>query len=289
LQLSDPRQGKWLAIFIVGAVSATALRWHLGRDAPDGLPGGSQVGLFYGIAGGALILFAWLLSAMRYVPTWWWLGARAFWLKGHVWLGALSLVLILCHSGGRFGGPLEQALYAAFTLTVLTGMVGSVLQHFLPALLTRRLQTDIAIEGTRRVAYEVPYEQIPHVCRRLQEEADLQAKVLDAAPATARSQLEEFYSKVARPFLGWPSRERVLADPGEAGQVFARLRALPGAAAEMVTAALQRLEGFCAERRLLAEQERLHRWLHGWLYLHVPLSAAVMVLGVAHVVLTLYF
>jgi hypothetical protein len=43
------------------------------------------------------------------------------------------------------------------------------------------------------------------------------------------------------------------------------------------------LKTFCTERRLLAEQERLYRWLHGWLAVHVPLSVAVLVLGAIHV------
>ena len=61
-----------------------------------------------------------------------------------------------------------------------------------------------------------------------------------------------------------------------------------GASAPGVTA-LDELEALCRERRRLAEQERLHGWLHGWLLLHIPLSAALLVLGVAHAVTALYY
>ena len=44
-----------------------------------------------------------------------------------------------------------------------------------------------------------------------------------------------------------------------------------------------------SDRRRLAEQERVYRWLHGWLVLHVPLSAALLVLGVTHAVMALYY
>jgi hypothetical protein len=40
----------------------------------------------------------------------------------------------------------------------------------------------------------------------------------------------------------------------------------------------------CEERRLLAEQERLRFWLRSWLCPHVPLSAALTILSVAHVI-----
>ena len=42
------------------------------------------------------------------------------------------------------------------------------------------------------------------------------------------------------------------------------------------------------ERRLLLEQERIYHWLHGWLLLHIPLSAALLVLGLAHVFMSLF-
>ena len=53
--------------------------------------------------------------------------------------------------------------------------------------------------------------------------------------------------------------------------------------------AVERLETFCNERRQLATQERLHRWLHGWLYLHIPLSVALLVTGSAHAFMSLYY
>ena len=31
----------------------------------------------------------------------------------------------------------------------------------------------------------------------------------------------------------------------------------------------------------------IHRWLHGWLYLHVPVSASLLVLFIIHVVISL--
>jgi len=37
------------------------------------------------------------------------------------------------------------------------------------------------------------------------------------------------------------------------------------------------------------EQERIHRWLHIWLLLHIPLSVALLVLGVLHIVTALYY
>ncbi len=54
---------------------------------PGGLTGGSLVGLWYGIIGSALMIYAGLLSLLRRVPSWWWIGSRKVWLRGHIWLG----------------------------------------------------------------------------------------------------------------------------------------------------------------------------------------------------------
>ena len=50
---------------------------------------------------------------------------------------------------------------------------------------------------------------------------------------------------------------------------------------------LEQLASFCEERRQFAVQKRLHRWMHWWLILHIPPSIALIVLFVAHVVVSL--
>src|SRR5262249_57047178 len=106
------------------SLGAVACYLWLDRRAPGGLGGGDLPGLGFGLAGFALMLYAGALSLLRRVPSWWWLGARKTWLKGHVWLGLLSRVLCLCHSGFRWGGPLEQVLMVLLAATLATGVAG---------------------------------------------------------------------------------------------------------------------------------------------------------------------
>lgn len=278
---NDPRHlFRWGGVTCGLALVAVGIRLWLEPDGTETLTGGSRVGLTYGILGGAIIVFAWLLSALRFVPSWWFLGSRALWLKGHIWLGLLSFILILCHSGLRFGGLFEQILYLVFFLVLVTGIVGVILQQFLPRWMT--------IE----VPCEVPYEQIPNVCAALREKADLAMDSQNVCPAAATCErLKYWYAEVVRPFLGWPSENQLFADASKTAQVFEQMRALPGIDQPTAKASelLARLEEYCNERRRLARQESLHRLLHGWLYLHVPLSAAMMVMMIVHAVVTLYY
>jgi len=236
------------------------------------------------------MLFAGLLSGRRVWASAWWLGSRRAWLRGHVWLGLLSVVLILCHASYRWGGPLEQALWVVFGLVIVTGVVGVLLQHVLPRSLTQR------------VPDEAPYEQIPHLCEVMCQKADNAIKAMwgvdvDVTQAYlmhsqlgmgAKVQLQGFYEKHVRPFLAEGRRgSRLLANPLQAEGAFARIRALPGLAAAQDQIDL--LRTLCDERRQLAEQERLHALLHAWLLVHIPLSVLLLVLGVAHVYFSLYY
>ncbi len=273
------RRHRWWALFTaLAAVAALAVYWHLDRQQADGLTGGSRAGLLFALAGGLLMLLAAFLALLRHLPTYGWLGARQTWLRIHIWLGSLSGVFIFCHSGPHLGGPFEQVLYTFFILTLGTGVLGLAIQQFLPGWLTERLPC------------EVPYDQLPHLCRQLVRNADLLAKEIQATslPAETQRQLGQVYDELIRPFLvrprTWPA---ALANPGKLDEVFAKIEGLQGT--EVLAEKLARLKTYCAERRLLVQQERLAFWLHSWLYVHVPLSVAMLVLAATHAVMALYY
>jgi hypothetical protein len=67
---------------------------------------------------------------------------------------------------------------------------------------------------------------------------------------------------------------------------FGKLRPLVQPALE---GAIADLESICEEERQLLRQERMHRLLHGWLIVHVPLSFVLMALAVVHIVMALGF
>ena len=291
--LLDATQRKWIfatAAVAVGAVGLYAVLWW---NAPAGLTGGSTAGLWYGVAGSALMIYAGLLSALRMVPSWWWIGSRQTWMRGHVWLGLLSGVLILCHSGFRWGGPLEKALWGVTIAVLVTGIFGLALQQLLPRLIANRVQA------------EAPYEQIPHLCQVMRRKADAlldqvcgphdapnpdveNTRMAARIAEDGKAQLRAFYERDVRPFLAEAApRRSPLRSPLQTELRFARIRKLAGM--EEVGEQLTQLAGLVEERRQLADQERAHFWLHSWLLLHVPLSAALLVLGVAHAFWSLYY
>jgi len=296
---------------LVLLVIATVAYIPYWRAAIDGPRGSSWPGLIYGGAGLALMIYAGALGVRRKVPTWR-LGRATTWMKGHLWLGLLSFPLIWLHAGFQLGGPLTLVLMVLLTLVVLSGIFGVVVQQFLPRMMT--------VE----VPYETIYEQIDSVVSQLEAEgAALVAAACgplpvtvpanpqeprgggglahgqfsprptprplppSAAPLPASQMLKDAYLNDVRPFLA-PDRPRDgrLATPAQAKVLFQHLRTGLGPSLQET---VNELEAICEERRQLAQQKRLHHLLHGWLLVHAPLSAALLLLAVAHAVLALRY
>jgi hypothetical protein len=247
------------------AFAASAIVYALyALGSPSGPRGSSAMGLTFGIAGYALMLYAGLLGARKRVPVWR-LGRAQTWMRGHLWLGLLSFPLILFHGGFAWRGPLTYALMLLFFIVVISGILGAALQHYLPGIMTQQ------------VPMETIYEEIPHVRAQLREEADqlVEVAVQTEAEHDDKVRFREIYASKIRPHLEQPPPE-----------MFKPLRlAVPGP----FRGVLDDLENICEEQRQLNRQVKLYRLLHAWLLVHVPLSIALLVLGGVHAVMALRY
>src|ERR1700756_4525570 len=105
----DRTQRAW-AVRSLGILGVSAIAYVVyAKQAPAGPRGGSAMGLLFGSVGFAFMIFAALLGARKRVPTWR-LGRAQAWMRGHLWLGLLSLPLILFRGGLHFGGTLTRVL-----------------------------------------------------------------------------------------------------------------------------------------------------------------------------------
>lgn len=273
---------------------ASMLLYGIYSVPASGVPmGGTALGLTFGSLGFAFMTFAALLGARKKVPVWR-VGRAQTWMRGHLWLGLLSLPLIVFHSGFRYGHGLSAALMTLLIVVVASGVFGAALQHYMPRVMTRE------------VTMETIYEEIEHVRAQLREEAEelftqataeaAKAAAAGGAGSTATSvavredeaaPLRNFFEHELRPFLDSPgARGHALADQAQSRSAFVQLRTLVPPALHTT---LEDLEGICEEERQLTMQARLHLWLHGWLLLHIPLSLALILLGAVHAVMALRF
>jgi len=319
--LIDRKARGWIVGTLVLFLASTVLyiiyyRWsYNGRLGVKGPSGGSWIGLAYGIAGSAMILFAMALALKKRFRTLR-VGRAYTWMQGHVWLGLLAYPMILYHAGFRWGqGPtmglsagmshvewqtpgLTWVLMWIFTFVIITGVLGLILQQYVP---TKML---------RDVPKETIYEQIDHVVRQLRDEAaelaaaavsrkTQEAYELEVVPAgavaiapppesvAAEQVIKAFYDQEIVPLMAdrFPRRAQLSAGDSSSA-AFRNLR-------EMVPTSLREtvddLESIVDERRQLERQRRLQHVLHGWLLVHVPLSYAMFILAIVHAIWALRY
>ena len=246
----------------------------LGPVPPARVPyGGTPLGLIFGLVAFGIFLFAAALG-VRKKKRLWPLGSVQTWLKAHLWLTVLTVPLIALHSGFRVGGPHTAWLLALYSVVMASGVVGIILQHFLPSLMRESLPR------------EVVFEQIPYLRAALLEAAThMRAEVAEAEKLGVDGDvspgiLRRFLDESCLPFLALRSpKGQHLASPQGAAEMFKSLRVnVHPVWRERVS----KMEGWCESRRLMDLQTKFQHWLHGWLLIHVPGSIALILVTAWH-------
>jgi hypothetical protein len=272
--LGAPKAKRWRGIGLALTVLAMALFWWQGRIEPF-RHGGSAWGLGWGILGLVLILLlaAFGIRKRAYKST---LGTLEGWLQAHLVLGLLSLLVVLFHTGFRFEDKLAVATLVVMAVVVGSGLLGVLLYSVVP----RRL-TEVK---SNRTAAEIS-TQLNQLIGAMESAAQ--------GRSASFERLARELVRSARPpaFSGW----RLLF----AGRSFAAAEADPAwkpLLAQVPTAErdpLRQLLVLYRQHRELASSlvvEQYYRnWLDAWLFVHLPLSLALLVLLVAHVITALYF
>jgi hypothetical protein len=318
-----PRHLPW----IVGCLAVAALSavWYfaayLGAGGWDVRPGGGSVpGFTLGILGGLICLFEFLLWPRKKKRSWR-LGRVQVWMRAHIWLGLLAVPVLILHSGFRWGGTLSTVLLALFLVVIASGVWGLVVQQFLPTRMFEEVPAETIFSQIDHVLGQLTREADrlvlatcgpeegagPLTTDEREELSDIgaahlvvgavrtagrvQGKVLETRAATVfvpdAEYLRSFYRETVKPYLKSGSASgSALGTTSRAAIVFhdARTR-VPAAAHGAVTA----LESMCDQRRQLDDQSRIQYWLHNWLWVHLPLSVALIVLMFVHVFFALKY
>ncbi|MFY9844123.1 MAG: hypothetical protein WA718_07180 [Terriglobales bacterium] len=303
----DETHRKWFIGAAAALLVATAIYIPYSRTAPQGASGGTAAGIIYGSIASACMLFAGLLGARKKVPVWR-VGRAQSWMRGHLWLGFISFPLILFHSGFRFGVGLTRALMWLFAVVFVSGIVGAILQHFMPRLTTQRIPLETIYEQIGRVRSQLVAEAqtlVGEASATLDgnvSQATEQQRAASASAGTiggltvasglqldegASLQLQEFFRREMQPYIAHGgARGMALADRNRSQSMFQQLRLL---LPPNLHPAVDDLENICEEKRELDQQTQYHRILHGWLLVHIPASYALLLLGAVHAVMALRY
>jgi hypothetical protein len=195
------------------------------------------------------------------------------WFQAHVYLGLFTGLMFLLHLRWRWPtGRFEVLLALIFASVTLSGMVGWWLSRTLP----RRLTT---------AGGEVPYERIPIVRRALREEAE--RLVLGIIPAAKATTLADFYAGRLAGYFAAPANfgPHFVGSRRPLNRLLAQIAELKRFVNAEEAKAVEALALLVQQKDALDFHRTLQLTLKAWLFVHIPLTYALLVLTGAHGVL----
>lgn len=264
---------RWLKVALaLSGVTTLAYALIDVRPRPNG---GSWYGYTLGTVATLLILWLTLLGLRKraMTPGRWSLKG---WTSAHVYLGLSLIVVATLHTGFQFGWNVHTLAFGLMMLVIASGVWGIVAYAFVPPLLSDNRD-------------ELTQPQMRDALRAIDRQLNDAAQPLDHADAAivARSLGQDaFGGGLWRRLSGHDPR-----CPTEAALAAIRSRGGSGAGdaadpRERVAALLERKAGMLARLR---RHLRLKAMLEIWLYVHVPVTFALIAALAAHIVSVFFY
>lgn len=282
-----------------------------------------------GLLGGGICLFEFLLWPRKQWWRTWRIGRVKVWMRAHIWLGLFAVPLLIIHSGFYFKNFEATLLFILFLIVIASGVWGLIMQQFLPQKMLDDVPAEtifsqidhlsnlmvaeaerlvISTCGVSAAETEKPSRAV--ISAREEEElldeaiagshftvgavrtiGGMQGKVVSTQSAFEYVEnaegLRNFFNNTLADYLKHGRKlSSELKNAARARARFDELRvSLPRSAHPAVNA----MENLAEQRRQMDEQARLHFWLHNWLWVHLPLSVALILLMGVHIVRTLQY
>jgi hypothetical protein len=198
------------------------------------------------------------------------LGSSAAWLQWHLYVGMGSAGLFALHAGPAWpNGKLETSLAVVYLLTFGSGLVGLYVSRAIPRQLAR-------------VGEEIIYERIPAFRRQVAQEAN--QTVLGAVQASGATTLADFYAARLYSFIQRPRGTPYMLWPTSALRraLMREMQDVRRYLSDQEQAACERLFALVRRKDDLDFHEARQKLLKLWLFAHIALTCALVMLAVAH-------
>jgi hypothetical protein len=273
------RRYLWAAMTLI--VLALLAYWiHDPQEPPNG---GTVLGYILGTLGALMILcFTWFgVRKRRYSST---AGTLQGWLSAHVYFGMALFVIVLLHAGLQVGWNIHTLAFVFMTLVIVSGLYGVFIYTKYPERLSENRdgasrselldELDDIDRRSRRVAAQLPGEFQDFVTSGIQR-TELGSTLWQRLRNEDRSriqipnQAETTLNPGQEAAMDWLAEQQSRADANSAATI-AELSALLRNKRKLL--------------RQVGEDLKLQAGIEIWLYAHVPLTAALLMALVAHIV-----
>jgi hypothetical protein len=264
---------RWLKIALVLCV--LALLGYALIDVQPRHNGGSWYGYFLGTIATLLILWLTMIGVRKRAMTRGRWSLKA-WTSAHVYLGLSLVVIATLHTGFQFGWNVHTLAYVLMMLVILSGVYGISVYATLP----KRLG-DSSAEFTRPqmlAAVDKLDRQIQLAAQPLAvEETRILQRSLEDDPCRGGlfARLSGNY-----PRCRTARAQNALSD---------RIEAAPDGQKQAIRAAVKLLERKGAVLGRIRQQMRIRALLEVWLYVHVPITFALLAALASHIVSVFFY
>ena len=125
---------KWPVIFVLSLilafVSYAFYAYNYETDA------GTLPGMAYGITGLAMLSFLMLYKIRKHTYRFR-VGSTQQWLKAHMYISVLCIIVVSMHTGFKIQGAFSGILFASFILVAANGVFGAMLYNTIPLAISK--------------------------------------------------------------------------------------------------------------------------------------------------------
>jgi len=264
---------RWLKISLLICLLAV-----VGYSLVDVQPrpnGGSWYGYILGTVSTLLILWLAMIGVRKRAITRGRWSLKA-WTSAHVYLGLSLVVIATLHTGFQFGWNVHTLAYALMMLVIASGVYGAAVYATLP----KRLSESSA-EFTR--------PQMLEAIEKLDRQLQLAAQPL-AVEETRILQLSlnddpcrgSLFATISGKYPRCRTERARMALSG-------RIDAAPDGQKQAIDAAVKVLQRKGAVLSRIRQQMRIRALLEVWLYVHVPITFALIAALAAHIVSVFFY
>lgn len=280
----------WSLLLCIGAIAAYAI-----HDPAMPANGGTWLGYTLGTLSALLIL--WLMyfgiRKRRYRSR---TGTVVGWLSAHVYLGLALIVLATLHTGFQFGWNVHTLAYGLMMFVIISGIYGVYCYLHFPSLMTENrgesapdsllrqiqeidrqalvLASEIGGETHERVLKSIRRTRLGGSVRNIifgsKPSADLQGLVQEAKIEQQKLKTQDVDSTMA--FMA----SRIAHEREDSSEMMRQLTDLLVGQKEQLLEQLRR-------------DMQLKAYLDLWLYIHVPMSFALLAALITHIVSVFFY
>ena len=261
---------------------------YLSQAATDPPSGSTLQGYLLGGAGAGLIVWLSLLGIRkrRYGGV----GSVQAWASAHVYLGVTLLGVVLLHSAAQVGWNVHTLAFVLMLVVIVSGIVGAGLYLVVPERHSRLRQ------GRSRADLFREMTELDDKC------LELSRSCATATELSVRSSIErtvvgggvfdQLFGRDRSTFMNGDNVE-IQRNQDQADVLRYVAQLAPGVRTQAESAALQGLVTLMARRqgllRRIRQDIQLQGFLELWLYVHVPVSLALIAAVLIHVFVVFWY